>query len=167
MKLNINGADIEVDVAPDTPLLWVLRDHLGLKGTRFGCGVGQCGACTVHFAGQATRSCVLPVAACQGVPVRTIEDLAKDHAHPVVQAWIEHGVPQCGYCQSGQIMAAAGLLQQNARPSDAEIETFMTNLCRCATYDRIRAAIKTAALKLPEPAVQEEPSEAGTEGGGL
>ena len=157
MKLNINGQEHEIDVAPDTPLLWVLRDHLGLKGTRFGCGIGQCGTCTVHFSGQAARSCVLPVVACQGVPVRTIEDLAKGHEHPVVRAWIDHAVPQCGYCQSGQIMAAASLLEQNRRPTDADIDSFMTNLCRCGTYDRIRAAIKDAASKLPEPPAPEPP----------
>ncbi len=147
MLLNINGEDVEVDVASDTPLLWVLRDHLGLKGTRFGCGVGQCGACTVHFNGRPARSCVLPVSAARGSQVRTIEDLAKDHQHPVVKAWIEHGVPQCGYCQSGQIMAAAGLLDQTPHPTDADIDAYMSNICRCATYDRIRAAIKSAAAR--------------------
>ena len=149
MLLNINGEDVEVDVASDTPLLWVLRDQLGLKGTRFGCGVGQCGACTVHFNGRPARSCVLPVSAARGSQVRTIEDLAKDHKHPVVKAWIEHGVPQCGYCQSGQIMAAAGLLDQTPNPTDADIDNYMSNICRCATYDRIRAAIKSAAKAAP------------------
>jgi isoquinoline 1-oxidoreductase subunit alpha len=168
MKLNINGADVEVDVTPDTPLLWVLRDHLGLKGTRFGCGVGQCGACTVHFDGRATRSCVTPAAACQGAKVRTIEDVAKGHDHPVVKAWIEHGVPQCGYCQSGQIMAATALLETNPRPDDGDIDRFMTNLCRCATYDRIRTAIKSAAATLPAPPEPEPATEAAeTDGGEL
>lgn len=152
LELNINGAIHKVEVDPNTPLLWVLRDTLGLKGTRYGCAMGLCGACTVHYDGMAVRSCVLPVAACAGVKIVTIEHLD----HPVQDAWIEHQVPQCGYCQSGQIMAAAAMLNQNPRPSDADIDASMTNLCRCATYHRIRKAIHACAsnMSVPEPAVE-------------
>ena len=148
--LNINGKSLEVtDVAPDTPLLWILRDELGLVGTKFGCGVAQCGACTVHLNGNPTRSCQLPVSAVSTMSVTTIEGLAKDgELHPLQQAWIEHDVPQCGYCQAGQIMSAAALLATIPAPSDLEIDTAMAgNLCRCGTYQRIRLAIHDAASK--------------------
>lgn len=141
-KLNINGDDKAVDVEPDTPLLWVLRDTLGLTGTKFGCGIAACGACTVHIDGQATRSCVMPVAALEGKRVTTIEALAGKELHPVQQAWIAHQVPQCGYCQSGMIMAVEAMLRQNPHPSDADIDATMTNICRCGTYPRVRQAIQ-------------------------
>jgi len=148
-KLNINGASRTVEVAPDTPILWVLRDHLQLLGTKYGFGIGQCGACTVHLDGSAVRSCSLPVSAAEGKPITTIEGLSEEGDHPVQQAWLEHDVPQCGYCQAGQIMTASALLQRNAQPSDSEIEQAMNgNLCRCGTYTRIKAAVKTAAERL-------------------
>ena len=143
--LNINGTDMEVDAAPETPLLWALRDHLGLTGTKFGCGIGQCGCCTVHVEGEAVRSCSLPVGAVAGKSITTIEGLSPDSRHPVQEAWLAEDVPQCGYCQSGQIMAAAAFLKQNPRPSDADIDAGITNICRCGTYPRIRAAIHRAA----------------------
>jgi len=144
--LNINQEEHQVDVAPDTPLLWVLRDHLNLLGTKYGCGIGQCGACTVHLNGQAVRSCSLPVSAIGDAEVTTIEGLSEEGDHPVQQAWLQHDVAQCGYCQTGQIMSAAALLNHNPNPSDEEIKTAMNgNLCRCGTYMRIREAIKTAA----------------------
>ncbi|NGP75028.1 (2Fe-2S)-binding protein [Balneolaceae bacterium YR4-1] len=144
--LTINNEKHEVDVTPDTPLLWVLRDHLNMPGTKFGCGIAQCGACTVHLDGNAIRSCSLPVSAVGDSEVTTIEGLSEEGDHPVQQAWLEHDVPQCGYCQAGQIMSAAALLKQNPDPSDEEIESAMSgNLCRCGTYLRIRKAIKTAA----------------------
>jgi len=144
--LNINKEERQVDVAPDTPLLWVLRDHLNLLGTKYGCGIGQCGACTVHLNGQAVRSCSLPVSVIGDAEITTIEGLSEDGDHPVQQAWLEHDVAQCGYCQAGQIMNAAALLKSNPNPSDEEIKTAMNgNLCRCSTYLRIRKAIKTAA----------------------
>ena len=144
--LNVNGQPRSVDVAPDTPLLWVLRDALGLLGTKYGCGRGVCGSCTVHLAGAAVRSCVLPVAAVAGTPITTIEGLSEDGLHPLQNAWCEHDVAQCGYCQSGQIMSAAALLKSNPAPTDADIDGAMSgNLCRCGTYLRIRAAIHTAA----------------------
>ena len=148
MRLKVNGKDHEVSVAnDDTPLLWVLRDHLGMVGTKFGCGIAQCGACTVHVAGNAVRACVLPVSAVSG-DVTTIEGLAQGaDLHPLQAAWIEHDVPQCGYCQSGQIMSAASLLARNAQPTDEDIDQAMGgNYCRCGTYVRIRAAVHTAAL---------------------
>jgi isoquinoline 1-oxidoreductase alpha subunit len=146
MKLNVNGAAIDVDVDPETPLLWVLRDAVGLTGTKYGCGMALCGACTVHLDGQPIRSCVTPLSAVGGRAVTTIEGLSKDRSHPVQRAWLELDVPQCGYCQSGQIMSAAALLVQNAQPSDADIDAAMSgNLCRCGTYQRIRAAIHRAA----------------------
>ncbi len=152
MKLNINGQEREVDVALETPLLWVLRDHLGMTGTKFGCGVGVCGACTVHLDGRAVRSCVMPVVAVTSMEIRTIEGLD----HLVQAAWIEERVPQCGYCQSGQLMAAAALLAEKPAPTDADIDASMTNLCRCATYQRIRRGIHHAAAHLaaaaPPPA---------------
>ena len=144
-KLKINGAVVELEVDLSTPLLWVLRDNLNLTGTKFGCGVGQCGACTVHLNGHAVRSCKTTLAEAQGFDVVTIEGLSENADHPVQQAWIEGDVPQCGYCQSGQIMAAAALLQQTTSPSDEQINTAMTNICRCGTYPGIRAAIKKAA----------------------
>ena len=146
IRLNLNGRDVEVDVDADMPLLWVLRDTLGLTGTKFGCGMALCGACTVHLEGAAVRSCVTPVSAARGRKVITIEGLSPDSRHPVQQAWIELDVPQCGYCQSGQIMTAAALLAQTPQPSDAEIDAAMSgNICRCGTYQRIRAAIHRAA----------------------
>jgi len=149
ISFNLNGADTRVDVDADMPLLWLLRDTLGLTGTKFGCGVALCGACTVHLEGAAVRSCVTPVSAVRGRKVTTIEGLSRDSSHPVQRAWIELDVPQCGYCQSGQIMSAAALLAQTPQPSDAEIDTAMSgNICRCGTYQRIRAAIhRAAALK--------------------
>jgi isoquinoline 1-oxidoreductase alpha subunit len=144
--LTINGHPQQVDVDPDTPLLWVLRDTLGLTGTRYGCGIAQCGACTVHIDGVATRSCSVPVSAAEGAQITTIEGLATNgDLHPVQKTWIALDVPQCGYCQSGMIMAVAALLKEKPRPSDADIDTAITNICRCGTYARIRAAIHTAA----------------------
>jgi aerobic-type carbon monoxide dehydrogenase small subunit (CoxS/CutS family) len=144
-NLTVNGERVEVDVDPTTPMLWVLRDHLNLVGTKYGCGIAQCGACTIHLNGVAVRSCSLPVAAVGEQAVTTIEGLSPDGTHPVQEAWLQHDVPQCGYCQAGQIMSAAALLAQNASPSDEEIDAAMTgNICRCGTYTRIHAAIKTA-----------------------
>jgi isoquinoline 1-oxidoreductase alpha subunit len=146
INLNVNGKDHAVDVDPKTPVLWVLRDHLNLVGTKFGCGMAQCGACTIHVDGTATRSCILPVSSVENKEVVTIEGLSENGDHPVQKAWLEHDVAQCGYCQSGQIMTASALLKSNANPSDEEIENAMNgNICRCATYLRIKAAIKTAA----------------------
>ena len=145
MKLVVNGKPVEVDVPPDTPLLWILREELGLLGTKYGCGQALCGACTVHVDGAPRRSCVTALSDVQG-EVTTIEGLAQgDALHPVQQAWIEENVPQCGYCQSGQIMAAAALLAKQPHPTDADIDAAMTNICRCGTYQRIRAAIHRAA----------------------
>ena len=149
VKLNVNGTDREVEVADDQPLLWVLRDELKLVGTKFGCGIAQCGACTVHLNGNPVRSCSVPAVAVVGQKITTIEGLAQNGALTAVQkAWIDHDVPQCGYCQAGQIMAATALLRANKNPSDAEIDSSMQNLCRCGTYVRIRAAIKSAAQAL-------------------
>ncbi|NNC65863.1 MAG: (2Fe-2S)-binding protein [Gammaproteobacteria bacterium] len=145
-KLTINGTDHEVDVEPETPLLWVLRDTIGLTGTKFGCGIAQCGACTVHLDGQPVRSCSTPASVAVGREITTIEGLSPDSSHALQRAWVEHTVPQCGYCQSGQIMSAAALLSRNPNPSDSEIDAAMAgNLCRCGTYSRIRAAIHRAA----------------------
>ncbi|TKT81061.1 (2Fe-2S)-binding protein [Aquamicrobium sp. LC103] len=145
-RLNVNGAAYDVDVEPETPLLWVLRDTIGLTGTKFGCGIAQCGACTVHIDGQAVRSCVTSVDSAVGYEVTTIEGLSEDNSHPVQRAWIEHTAPQCGYCQSGQIMAAVALLMETPNPSDSDIDAAMAgNLCRCGTYQRIRRAIHRAA----------------------
>ena len=145
-RLNVNGKVQEIDVEPDTPLLWVLREQLGLTGTKYGCGVAQCGACTVHIDGVATRSCVRPVSTVSATEkVVTIEGLSADGRHPVQEAWRALDVPQCGYCQSGMIMAAAALLATTPKPTDADIESSMTNICRCGTYNRVRAAIKAAA----------------------
>ena len=144
--LQVNGLSHEVDVAPDTPLLWVLRDHLDLVGTKFGCGIGQCGACTVHLDGSPTRSCLTPVSAVGSSSILTIEGLSPDGSHPLQKAWCELDVPQCGYCQAGQILSAAALLARNPNPTDADIDDAMAgNLCRCATYFRIRAGIHRAA----------------------
>lgn len=144
--LNINGREEQVTAPDDMPLLWVLRDLLHLRGTKFGCGKALCGACTVHVDGAATRSCVLPVVAVVGRKVRTIEGLASSQLHPLQEAWLAHQVPQCGYCQSGQLMTAAAFLESNPSPTDAEIDSVMAgNLCRCGTYTRIRAAIKSVA----------------------
>lgn len=145
-KLNINGEVQSVEVDPTTPILWVLRDHLNLVGTKFGCGIAQCGACTIHVNGTASRSCLLPVSSIGNSKITTIEGLSKNGDHPVQQAWLEHDVPQCGYCQAGQIMTASALLKSNPNPSDEDIEATMSgNICRCGTYTRIKAAIKSAA----------------------
>lgn len=155
ISLTVNGTSQRVDVSPDTPLLWVLRDHLGLTGTKYGCGMALCGACTVHVDGQAVRSCVMPISAAAGKSVLTIEGLSRDGSHPLQQAWIAEEVPQCGYCQSGQIMAAAVLLRENPRPSDADIDDAMSgNICRCGTYQRIRRAIHRAAAAPAERGVK-------------
>ena len=146
IKLNVNGKALEVDVEEDTPLLWVLRDTIGLTGTKYGCGMALCGACTVHVDGDPIRACVTPVSSIVGRKITTIEGLSSDRSHPVQKAWMEIDVPQCGYCQSGQIMSAAALLAKNPKPSDADIDAAMSgNLCRCGTYQRIRAAIHRAA----------------------
>ncbi|MFK7908413.1 MAG: (2Fe-2S)-binding protein [Chitinophagales bacterium] len=144
--LQINGEQQQVDVSPDTPLLWVLRDTVGLVGTKYGCGIGQCGACTVHLNGNPVRSCSLPISSLEGKEITTIEGLSKNGDHPLQLAWQEVDVPQCGYCQAGQIMSAASLLKKNPKPTDADIDKAMKgNVCRCATYNRIRKAIHVAA----------------------
>ncbi|NQZ02547.1 MAG: (2Fe-2S)-binding protein [Bdellovibrionales bacterium] len=146
ISFQLNGEEVSVDVPPDTPLLWVIREELGLTGTKFGCGKGLCGACTIHMDGQATRTCVLPVVAATGRQVTTIEGLSKEGPTKLQKAWIEHGVPQCGYCQSGQIMQASSLLNNTKKPTDEEIDQAMSgNICRCGTYCKIKAAIKSAA----------------------
>lgn len=146
ITLNVNGQDYTVDVESDTPLLWVIRDSIGLTGTKFGCGISQCGACTVHIDGQATRSCQYAASAAVGRQITTIEGVSSgDNLHPVQEAWLEEDVPACGYCQSGQIMAAVSLLARNPNPTDADIDAEMTNICRCGTYQQIRAAIHRAA----------------------
>ena len=145
MQINVNGRSHEVNVEPDTPLLWVIREQVGLTGTKYGCGVAQCGACTVHLDGEPVRSCSMPVSAAAGKRIVTIEGLSRDSSHPVQKAWVDLDVPQCGYCQSGQIMAAAALLRKNPRPTDKDIDVAMTNICRCGTYQRVRAAIHQAA----------------------
>jgi len=148
ISLKVNGKAVQVDVDPATPILWVLRDHLHLVGTKYGCGMAQCGACTIHLNGNAVRSCQLPVSAVTGMAITTIEGLSEHGDHPVQQAWLEHDVPQCGYCQAGQIMSAVALLKSKPHPTDADIDTYMNgNLCRCGTYGRIRAAILSAAAK--------------------
>ena len=145
-QLTVNGRQQQVDVEPDTPLLWVLRDGLGLTGTKYGCGIAQCGACTVHIDGAATRSCSIPVSAVGARKITTIEGLAANGTlHRVQQAWIDNDVPQCGYCQSGMIMAVAALLKDNPKPSDADIDSTITNICRCGTYQQVREAIHAAA----------------------
>jgi isoquinoline 1-oxidoreductase alpha subunit len=145
LRLRINGRDVETDADPSTPLLWVLRDHLGLTGTKFGCGAGLCGACTVHVDGAAMRSCLIAAKDAAGVEITTIEGLSPDGRHPLQTAWVELNTPQCGYCQTGMIMAAAALLKAKPKPTDADIDAQVDNLCRCGTYPRIRAAIHRAA----------------------
>lgn len=146
ISLTVNGKSQSVDVSPETPLLWVLRDTLNLTGTKFGCGMAQCGACTVHLEGEAVRSCITPVSAVEGKRITTIEGLSADGSHPVQQAWMAESVPQCGYCQSGQIMSAVALLAKTSKPSDDDIDKAMAgNICRCGTYQRIRGAIHRAA----------------------
>ncbi|MEM8662876.1 MAG: (2Fe-2S)-binding protein [Pseudomonadota bacterium] len=144
VTLKVNGTDHTLDIDPDTPLLWAVRDDLGLTGTKFGCGIAACGACTVHVDGTPTRSCVLPVAAVEGKSITTIEALGEGASHPIQEAWVALDVPQCGYCQSGMIMAAAGLVAENPSPSDEDIDAAMTNICRCGTYPRVRKAIHRA-----------------------
>ena len=148
IDLRVNGVRHSVDVAPETPLLWVIRDQLGLTGTKFSCGIAQCGACTLHIDGQPVRSCSFPVSAAAGKAVTTIEGLSPDGTHPVQLAWIELDVPQCGYCQSGMIMSVAALLSKRRNPADAEIDAEITNACRCSTYHRIRKAIRAAAARM-------------------
>ena len=148
MDLTVNGDRHSVDVAPETPLLWVIRDHLRLTGTKFSCGIAQCGACTLHIDGRAVRSCSVPVSAAAGKAVTTIEGLSPDGTHPVQLAWMELDVPQCGYCQSGMIMNVAALLRRRPNPTDAEIDAEITNACRCSTYHRIRKAIHAAAARI-------------------
>ena len=151
ISLKVNGKMYQVDVAGDTPLLWVIRENLGLTGTKYGCGISLCGACTVHMNGQAIRSCVTPVSTAAGQDITTIEGLSVDSSHPVQKAWVVEDVPQCGYCQSGQIMSAAALLAKNPKPSDADIDNAMSgNICRCGTYQRIRRAIHRAAEIMTE-----------------
>ena len=148
IRLSINGKTHNVDVDPNTPLLWAIREHVGLTGTKYGCGVAQCGACTVHVDGAPVRACALPVSAAEGKKITTIEGLAAGgKLHKVQQAWIEHEVPQCGYCQSGMIMAAVALLKSNPKPTDADIDATMTNICRCGTFQEVRKAIHAAAAK--------------------
>lgn len=155
MEIQINDQVHEVDVEPEMPLLWVLRDIVGLKGTKFSCGIALCGACTVHLDGEPVRSCTLPVSAVGSRRVTTIEGLSDDASHPVQQAWIRHQVPQCGYCQSGQIMAAVALLEKNPRPTDDDIDGAMSNICRCGTYKRIRDAIHEVAGQVTEAGAAE------------
>ncbi len=148
-SFNLNGKTVSVTAEPDTPLLWVIRDEIGLTGTKFGCGAQLCGACTVHLDGDPIRSCQTPVSSVAGKKVSTIESLSKDNSHPLQKAWIAHDVPQCGYCQSGQLMSAAALLATNKNPTDTDIDNAMSgNICRCGTYNRIRAAIKDAAAEM-------------------
>ena len=148
IEFRVNGKAQAVDVDPSTPLLWVLRDHLQMTGTKFGCGIAHCGACTVHVNGSATRSCVVPIEAAAGADVTTIEGLSPDSAHPLQRAWVQLKVPQCGYCQAGMLMAAAALLSEKQEPTDEDIDTYITNICRCGTYPRVRAAIHEAAEEI-------------------
>ena len=149
IQINVNGKTVDVKAEADTPLLWVIRDEIGLTGTKFGCGAGLCGACTVQLDGVAIRSCLTPVSVAAGKKITTIESLSANNSHPLQKAWIAHDVPQCGYCQSGQLMSAAALLKTNKNPSDADIDTAMSgNICRCGTYGRIKAAIHTAATEM-------------------
>jgi isoquinoline 1-oxidoreductase subunit alpha len=143
--ITVNGTQHQLDIEPDTPLLWVLRDVVGLTGTKYGCGIAQCGACTVHINGQPVRSCSVPIASIDGTSITTIEGLSRDGKHPVQLAWITEDVPQCGYCQSGQIMAVAAFLKEYPSPTDADIDANITNICRCGTYERMRRAIRRAA----------------------
>ncbi len=149
ISFNLNGSTVSVQSEPDTPLLWVVRDEIGLTGTKFGCGKALCGACTVHVNGSAVRACQTPVSSVAGKNVATVESLSSDNSHPLQKAWIKHQVPQCGYCQSGQLMSASALLAKNKNPSDSDIDAAMSgNLCRCGTYNRVRAAIKDAAAEM-------------------
>lgn len=149
ISFNLNGSAVSVQSEPDTPLLWVIRDEIGLTGTKFGCGKAQCGSCTVHVNGAAVRACQTPVSSVSGKKVATVESLSADNSHPLQKAWIKHQVPQCGYCQSGQLMSAAALLSKNKNPSDSDIDAAMAgNLCRCGTYNRVRAAVKDAAAEM-------------------
>lgn len=148
VSLSINGVIKEVDADPQTPLLWVLRDHLNMTGTKFGCGIAQCGACTVHIDGAAVRSCQYPLEAAVGSEIKTIEGLSPDSTHPLQKYWVEMNVPQCGYCQSGMLMPAAALLEEIPEPTDADIEQYVNNICRCGTYTRVRAAIHKAAADM-------------------
>ncbi|CAM8661929.1 CoxS Aerobic-type carbon monoxide dehydrogenase, small subunit CoxS/CutS homologs [Oxalobacteraceae bacterium] len=149
ISFNLNGSAVSVQSEPDTPLLWVIRDEIGLTGTKFGCGKAQCGSCTVHVNGSAVRACQTPVSSVSGKKVATVESLSADNSHPLQKAWIKHQVPQCGYCQSGQLMSAAALLSKNKNPSDSDIDAAMAgNLCRCGTYNRVRAAVKDAAAEM-------------------
>ena len=149
ISFNLNGSAVSVQSEPDTPLLWVIRDEIGLTGTKFGCGKAQCGSCTVHVNGSAVRACQTPVSSVSGKKVATVESLSADNSHPLQKAWIKHQVPQCGYCQSGQLMSAAALLSKNKNPSDGDIDAAMAgNLCRCGTYKRVRAAVKDAAAEM-------------------
>jgi aerobic-type carbon monoxide dehydrogenase small subunit (CoxS/CutS family) len=145
LTITVNGARHELDVEPEMPLLWVIREEIGLTGTKFGCGIAQCGACTVHVDGRAVRSCSVKIGSVDGAQVTTIEGLSPDSRHPVQQAWLDEQVPQCGYCQSGQIMATAAYLKSNPNPTDADIDANLTNICRCGTYERLRRAIHRAA----------------------
>jgi len=145
IEIEVNGTSRQIDVEPDTPLLWVLRDIVGLTGTKFGCGIAQCGACTVHIDGRPMRSCSVPIGALNGTKITTIEGLSPDNSHPVQRAWIAEDVPQCGYCQSGQIMATVAFLKELPNPTDDEINANITNICRCGTYERLRRAIHRAA----------------------
>ncbi len=147
INFQLNNSPVEVDIDPDTPLLWVVRDHFKLKGSKFGCGMGLCGACTMHLNGEAVRTCTLPISAVQGAVITSIEGLGTpDNLHPLQQAWVEHSVPQCGYCQSGQLMSASALLAKNPNPSDDDIVTAMNgNICRCGTYSKIKSAIKSVS----------------------
>jgi len=154
LKLNVNGQTHSVDVESEMPLLWVLRDHLNLPGAKYGCGISVCGACTVHLDGKAVRSCTLPVSAAVGKKIVTIEGLSKGGLHRIQKAWIEHEVPQCGYCQTGMIMSAAALLAKHPNPTDTEIDETMTNLCRCGTYARVRKAIHALAEGPAAPAAK-------------
>ena len=167
ITLKVNGQSRTVDAPPDMPLLWVLRDVLDLPGTKYGCGIGQCGACTVHLKGAPIRSCSIPVSAVQGASVTTIEGLSSDGSHPVQQAWVEIDVPQCGYCQAGQIMSAAALLAKTPKPTDSQIDAAMTgNLCRCATYSRIREAIhRASAIAAGQPATSTSSARSGSRTG--
>lgn len=147
-RLNVNGKSLTVDADPSTPLLWVLRDHLGMTGTKFGCGIAQCGACTVHVDGAAVRSCMMPVEAVASAKITTIEGLSPDSSHPLQKVWVDMNVPQCGYCQAGMLMAAAALLKTTPKPTDEDIDTQVSNLCRCGTYPRVRAAIHEASRRM-------------------
>ncbi len=165
LKLTINNKPVSADVDPQMPLLWAIRDVIGLTGTKFGCGIAQCGACTVHLNGNPTRSCSVPVSAAVGQKITTIEGLSPNADHAVQRAWIAHQVPQCGYCQSGQIMSAVALLKQNPNPTDADIDAAMQgNICRCGTYNRIREAIHTAAAEMKTPAPTAKPATLKTTG---